>query len=629
MMSLYQKLLAIFSCLIAVIVAIMSIWGYLVFSAESTKKYQEQLEIQSQLIGKALEQRVERNFNVLQVSADLLPIEANQPVDVEGVLRVLRSIANNMDVVTAFIGIENGNTYSTSSDGLVPNLNAKEQQREWYVRIFAGEKQIVSTPFYSAQGDAVMSIAVPVVRNGKVVAALVSNIRVDSLTDFISSLTPKNQVWVAQEEGFLLASKDTDLLGENLFEILPSFSNYRNANNSAHTFYDQGQDFFVVSTKIDSRNWTVWGWEPWTEIKQASKNNLKSSLLIAFVLLLVSLFLLYYCINRFVYRPMGEEPSKITALMKLVSEGDLTFTDFNASKKEGIYASTVDMIVKLRETMINVSQVSKNVVKTGVTIDSVASDLNENATTQLQHLEYTTTAMNEMISTVESIAANASMASDAAQTAYLDSNQGLELVKKVDGAIEAISQGITNAKDAITSVEQESNRVGQIVDVIADIAEQTNLLALNAAIEAARAGDQGRGFSVVADEVRNLASRTQASTTQIKELIQNLQREALRSVEVIESNENERDAVLEFSRLATDSLNTIQQSVSRIQDMNNQIATATEEQTVVAAQINQSLLDVNAMANNTQSSSNKNESLAKDLNVSANALDEQVKQFKL
>ncbi|KYN81582.1 hypothetical protein ATY35_19900 [Vibrio cidicii] len=236
--------------------------------------------------------------------------------------------------------------------------------------------------------------------------------------------------------------------------------------------------------------------------------------------------------------------------------------------------------------------------------------------------------MNEMSSTVDEVARSAGNASQAAEQAYLNASEGMSLVLEVDKGIDALTRGIASAQQAITAVNNESQSVGQIVDVIEDIAEQTNLLALNAAIEAARAGEQGRGFAVVADEVRNLASRTQTSTAQIQELISKLQEEAARSVDVMQKNEKESNDILAFSKQATSSLETIQSSVSEIQDMNSQIATAAEEQSVVASQINESVSDLNVLAGQTQKGSSENRELASQLKGNAERLEQQVNQFK-
>lgn len=194
--------------------------------------------------------------------------------------------------------------------------------------------------------------------------------------------------------------------------------------------------------------------------------------------------------------------------------------------------------------------------------------------------------------------------------------------------MQSLEQTATAMNEMSSTVDNESQSVGQIVDVIEDIAEQTDLLALNAAIEAARAGEQGRGFAVVADEVRNLASRTQTSTAQIQELISKLQEEAARSVEVMQENEKESKAIFVFSKQATSALETIQSSVSQIQDMNSHIATAAEEQSVVASQINESVTDLNVLAGKTQEGSLENKELAGRLRGSAERLEEQVNQFK-
>jgi methyl-accepting chemotaxis protein len=539
----------------------------------------------------------------------------------------LNSIVEHNNVINAYVALADGSTFSTSTKGLVPNFNAKEKRREWFVRVFSGEGRVVTAPYQSAEGDAVMAVAVPVNRDGRVVAALVTNIKVNTLTSFISRLTPENQVWVAREDGYILAAKYPELLGKDLYQERPSYAAFRNEPSSSHSYQFNNREYYVASQKLSSNGWTVWGWEPWDNITDASESNLMSSLMISLVLILMALVILYHCLKKFVYEPLGGEPEEITALMGRVASGHLNVGQLTGSET-GIYASAIGMANKLKMMLQEVKDVSHQVGNISGQVDATASSVSSNANDQMQNLEQTATAMNEMSSTVDEVARSAGNASQAAEQAYLNASEGMSLVIEVDKGIDTLTRGIASAQQAITAVNNESQSVGQIVDVIEDIAEQTNLLALNAAIEAARAGEQGRGFAVVADEVRNLASRTQTSTAQIQELISKLQEEAARSVDVMQKNEKESNDILAFSKQATSSLETIQSSVSEIQDMNSQIATAAEEQSVVASQINESVSDLNVLAGQTQKGSSENRELASQLKGNAERLEQQVNQFK-
>ncbi|MCM5511068.1 methyl-accepting chemotaxis protein [Vibrio sp. SCSIO 43169] len=626
-MGLHQRLSMVLSGVFLVIVSAISSWGYFSFKAESTKNYQTLLEKESVLIGHALEQRLERNFDVLMTMSSVVPISDKGILELDSLLGQLNSIVKHNEVINAYVALSDGSTYSTSTNGLVANFNAKEKQREWFVRVFSGEPRVVTAPYQSAEGDAVMAVAVPVSRKGNIVAVLVTNIKVNTLTSFVSTLAPDNQVWVARKDGYLMAAKFPGLLGKNLYEVRPSYAEFRDQVSSAHFYQVDGVDYFVASQKLANSGWTVWGWEHWADIVDASKSNLFTTLAMSFVLIISALLVLYYCLKRFVYEPLGGEPEDITKLMNQVASGQLTVEAPTGSEK-GIYASAIVMASKLKRMLLEVKEVSQQVGGISGEVDTTASNVSLNANEQMRNLEQTATAMNEMVSTVDEVARSAGNASNAAQQAYKNANEGVDLVLDVDRGIDTLTRGIVLAQEAILAVNNESQSVGQIVDVIDDIAEQTNLLALNAAIEAARAGEQGRGFAVVADEVRNLASRTQTSTAKIQQLIGKLQEEAARSVEVMQKNEKESKDILAFSKQATSALETIQASVSEIQDMNTQIVTAAEEQSIVASQINESVSDLNELAGKTHEGSSKNRALANQLKVNSECLEEQVDQFK-
>ncbi|MGI2259057.1 methyl-accepting chemotaxis protein [Shewanella sp. GXUN23E] len=211
---------------------------------------------------------------------------------------------------------------------------------------------------------------------------------------------------------------------------------------------------------------------------------------------------------------------------------------------------------------------------------------------QKRELDLVATAMNEMSSTVTDVARNAAAAAEAAVEADRSANHGEQVVEQTVGQIRQLAGEVNHASDAVVELEQHSQQVFSILEVIQSIAEQTNLLALNAAIEAARAGEQGRGFAVVADEVRTLASRTQASTEEIRATIDKLQQGAGRGVAMMSQSRRQADDSVATAAKAGEALSSITHSVAHINDMNTQIATAAEQQSQVAEEINSNLVSV-------------------------------------
>lgn len=359
-MRLVRKLLLLLGGILLVIVVSISGWGYFSFKTESTKNYQELLERESFLIGRALEQRIDRNFDVLITMSSVASISGEGVRDLDVLMEQLNSIAEHNQVINAYVALSDGSTYSTSTKGLVPNFNAKEKQREWFVRVYSGESRVVTAPYQSAEGDAVMAVAVPINRNGRVVAVLVTNIKVDTLTSFVSTLKPDNKIWVAREDGYILAAKHPEFLGKNLYQERPTYAAFRNEISSSHSYHFDNHEFFVASQKIESNEWTIWAWEPWVSITDASERNLLVSLMVSLVLITAALLVLFYCLKKFVYEPLGGEPEEVTALMNQVASGHLRVGEFTGCDT-GIYASAVSMANKLKAMLLEVKSVSQQV----------------------------------------------------------------------------------------------------------------------------------------------------------------------------------------------------------------------------------------------------------------------------
>ncbi|NRA20896.1 MAG: hypothetical protein HRU05_10495 [Oceanospirillaceae bacterium] len=239
------------------------------------------------------------------------------------------------------------------------------------------------------------------------------------------------------------------------------------------------------------------------------------------------------------------------------------------------------------------------------------------------------TAVNQMSATVQEVAANAALTADAAQKANEEASQGQTVVRGTIHSIQELAQGVEDAAVAINQVGLDSDLIGKVVDVIKGIAAQTNLLALNAAIEAARAGEQGRGFAVVADEVRTLAQRTQESTAEIEEMIIKLQGGAKNAVEVMERGRVQAQDSVERASQAGISLESITTSVNSINDMNTQIAYAAKEQSAVSEEINHNITLLNSLAEKNSAAVVETTTSTENLSLMAVGLQSMITRFKI
>jgi methyl-accepting chemotaxis protein len=316
--------------------------------------------------------------------------------------------------------------------------------------------------------------------------------------------------------------------------------------------------------------------------------------------------------------------SIITSMTEIASgEGDLTRrlkadTNNEMGQMARAFNTFVDKIQSLvREVAGSIEQVS-NAARD---MTQVSNTTRSGFEQQLVEIEQVATAMNEMTATVHDVAQNAVQASDAASQADSASAEGNQVVREVVQSINDLASEINDTAAAIQALHNNSEQIGSVLDVIKGIAEQTNLLALNAAIEAARAGEQGRGFAVVADEVRTLASRTQESTQEIQDTIEKLQAGAKAAVQAMERGKQSASDSVDKAGHAGTSLDGITAEVSRIAQMNNQIAVAAEEQSAVAENINRSIASATELASDATGNAEHIATAAHDLEALAEQLE--------
>lgn len=359
-----------------------------------------------------------------------------------------------------------------------------------------------------------------------------------------------------------------------------------------------------------------------------SESAIVTIIVFSLIVIAAGIFLSYF-ISGIIRRPIGGEPLEMARIVKAVSQGDLTYQFKNTGNETGIYLAMRDMVDRLNTMIAQVVQSTTQVTSTSKELNQITTKSKVGAEQQTDQLTQTATAMHEMSATVNEITQSAQMAADSAMSADNDALAGKAVVQETQQAMVELVETMMDVSQTIENLEAETESVGSILDVIRGIADQTNLLALNAAIEAARAGEQGRGFAVVADEVRSLASRTQQSTEEIQQMISKLQTEAKRSVDSMRANMQGVEQTAEKTARTEQVLETISHSVGTIKDMNVQIASASEEQNVVSQQISESVQSVNEKAYETMDGADKASQIADNLSQLAIELDHIVKQFRV
>ncbi|WP_426143441.1 methyl-accepting chemotaxis protein [Pseudomonas sp. DWP3-1-2] len=360
------------------------------------------------------------------------------------------------------------------------------------------------------------------------------------------------------------------------------------------------------------------------DIESADARNMQ---LICTLLALILGVLAAVVITRQITRPLRDT----LEVVERIASGDLSHTmtvtrrDELGVLQQGIQrmGSTLrDLIGSIRDSVVQIASAAEQ-------LSAVTEQTSAGVNSQKVETDQVATAMHEMSATVAEVARNAEQASEAASTADKEARAGDKVVGEAIVQIERLAAEVLRSTDAMTLLEQESDKIGKVMDVIKAVAEQTNLLALNAAIEAARAGEAGRGFAVVADEVRGLAQRTQKSTEEIEALVAGLQNGTRQVSSIMLSSRELTNSSVTLTRKAGTSLESITLTVSNIQAMNQQIAAAAEEQSAVAEEISRSILSVRDVSEQTASASEETAASSVELARLGGQLQMMVSHFKI
>ena len=470
--------------------------------------------------------------------------------------------------------------------------------RPWYKDALNSSSSSLTKPYIdAATGQMVITIGAPVKKAGQTLGVVGADMTLQAITDSINALNFNGMgyAFLINADGEILVHPDKSLVTKNLKDIYPQDTPAITTDLSEIQVNGKARIVTFAPVKgLGSANWYI-GLSVDKEQAFAALSEFRTSAIIATVIAVVSIIALLGLLIRLLMQPLHV----MTRAMQNIAEGegDLTRRLAVESQDEfGILGSAFNRFVERIHTSISeVASATEQLNEVALRVVSASNSSMLNSDEQASRTNSVAAAINELGAAAQEIARNAAQASHQASDARGLAEEGQQVVERSISSMQQLSQLLGTSSGHIEALNDKTVNIGQILEVITSISQQTNLLALNAAIEAARAGEAGRGFAVVADEVRNLAHRTQESAQQVQKMIEELQVSARSSVSTMEESQRHSQDSVEIANRAGERLISVTERIGEIDGMNQSVATATEEQTSVVESINMDITEINTL----------------------------------
>ncbi|WP_231908830.1 methyl-accepting chemotaxis protein [Marinomonas sp. TW1] len=633
-LSLQSKIM-LQAILVAVIIAI-GVGGvsFYDFTTSSEAKIKSEASSQAESISTYINAWSDDRSNTMKAVKQKIEraLTANPQVNEQQILDILQQAQTSLSFGMTFLGLENGAMYRHD-----PSLNSADYDprvRSWYKDAKSKKSAYVTAPYISSSTKKLsMTFVEPIIVNGQFKGAIGGLVFLDDLLNKITALKVLGNGYstLLDGNGKIIAHPDKALILKEATELSPNLTaNFLNEARRTAKFTNltiQNQEVLMYASKIKNSPWVL-GLMMDQKTLDAPLYKLGMNILFAVVILLVLVSLVVMQISRILLKDLRRVSESMAQIAQ--GNGDLTQRLTTHSKDEiAELVNNFNHFVALLQTTIS------HLKKIGVDLSDQANASYRSSQQSAEKLEeqqgnisMVATAIHEMAQATQEIASNATNTANNADETVNASTLGQQQVLKSQNSIRALASDIEGVAEVINNLSQNADGINTILTTISGIAEQTNLLALNAAIEAARAGEQGRGFAVVADEVRVLSQRTYSSIEEIQSMIEALQGITKDAVGKIELSHNKAESSVLDVNEAKNSLDQIQHSVAMINDRAAQIATATEEQTSVTAEVNQNTADIQQSATELVTLASDSATRAEDLKTLSDDLMKNINHFR-